>query len=95
MPISRFRARALSASWRILIVAGIDFDVRGVEEEIESVEADALELGVGREVEHRVQIDRRFGPGAFADHARPGSVVKFGVVVGVFVGHGRRGFRVQ
>ena len=72
-----------------LIVAGIDVDVRGVEEEVEAVEADALELGVGREVEHRIQVDRRLGPGAFADHARPGGVVKLGVVVGMFVGHGR------
>ncbi len=75
------------------VVAGVDIDVRREEEQIDAVEADALDFGVGRQVEHRIEVDRRLRAGAFADDARPGGVVKFGEVVGMFVGHSRCGMR--
>ena len=61
--------------------------VRGEEEEIDAVEPDAVHLGRGGQIEHRVQVDRRLGTFAFADHARPRGVVEFGEVVAGVVGH--------
>ena len=43
---------------------------------------DAVDLGRGRQVEHRVEIDRRLGsPVALADEAGPHGVVKCGIFV--------------
>ena len=56
------------------------------EEQVEAVELHAVDFGGGGQVEHRVQIDRRLAAVALADHARPGGVVKFGIVVGMVVG---------
>ena len=87
VPISSFRARALSASRRMSSSLE-SMSMCGAKEEVEAVEADAIDFGVGRQVEHRIQFDRRLGARSFADHARPGGIVEFGKVVGMFVGHG-------
>ena len=50
-------------------------------EQIDAVELDAVDFGRGRQVEHRVQIDRRLGVGPFADDARPGRIVELGEIV--------------
>jgi len=70
-----------------LVVAGVDVDVRGVEEEVEALEADAVHFGRGREVEHRVEVDGWLAAVALADHAGPGRVVELGIVVGVVGSH--------
>ena len=41
----------------------------------------AVDLGRGRQIEHRVELDRRLAVAAFADDAGPGGVVEFGEVV--------------
>ena len=79
-PITRLRCAALSASRFKIVVRGVDVDVRIEQEQIDAVELDAVDFGRGRQVEHRVEIDRRLGIRALADHSRPGGVVKFGKV---------------
>ena len=60
-----------------IVVARVDVDVRGEQKQIDAVELDAVDLGRGRQVEHRVEIDRRLRTRrAFADDARPGGVVQ-------------------
>jgi len=50
--------------------------VRIVEKQIDAVEFHAAHIGLGREVEHRVEIDERFRAGAaLADEAGPHGVV--------------------
>ena len=55
----------------------------GIEEEdVDAVEFDAVDAGLGGQVEHGVEVDRRLGAGAaLADEAGPHGVVKLGVVV--------------
>ena len=74
-----------------LVVAGVDVDVRDEEEQVEAVEPDALELGVGRQVEHGIEVDGRLAAVALAHHAGPRRIVKFRIVVGMLVGHGENG----
>ena len=51
--------------------------MRVEEEEIDPVELRALDIGLRREVEHRLEIDERFCARApFADEARPHRVVQ-------------------
>ena len=79
--------RILSASALDAVVVDVDVDVRVVEEEIHAIELHAVDLGLGGEVEHGVEVDARFGAGAaLADEAGPHGVVKFRKVVahGVF-----------
>ncbi len=71
-----------------LVVGGVDVDVRGVQEQVEAVELDAVDLGRGGQVEHRVQADRGLRALALADHAGPGRVVQLGEVVGMAAAHG-------
>ena len=64
-----------------VVGAGVDGDVRVEQEEVDAVELDAVDLGAGGQVEHRVEVDAGFGAGAaFADEAGPHGVVKFRVV---------------
>jgi hypothetical protein len=65
-----------------LVVGAVDVGVRIVEEEIDTVELDAVDLGLGRHVEHRVEVDERLAAGAaLADEAGPHGIMKLGVVV--------------
>ena len=64
-----------------LLVGRVDADVRIEQKQIDAVELLAVDLGRGRQVEHRIEIDRRLAAVAFADDAGPGRVVKFGKVV--------------
>ncbi len=86
-PISRFRATDFVGQGFELIVRRVDADMRLEEEQVDAVEAHALDFGVGRQIEHRIQIDGRLSARPFADDARPCGVVKFGVIVGMVV-HG-------
>ena len=80
-PITRSCARDLVGQRLEVVVGGVDVDVRSEEEQIDAVELDAVDLGRGRQVEHRVEIDRRLGARApLADEAGPGGVVEFGEV---------------
>ena len=72
------------------IVGRVDVDMRVEEEQIDAVEPHALDFGVGGQVEHGIQVDRRFAARPFADNARPCGIVEFGVVVGM-AAHGREG----
>ena len=60
------------------VAIGIDVDVRIEQKQIDAVELHAVDVGRGRQVEHRVQIDRRLRVGPFADEPRPHRVVKCG-----------------
>ena len=73
------------------LVAPVDVEVRVIEEDVEAVEARAVALGGGGQVEHGVQVDGRLAALAFAHQARPGGVVELGIVVGMCVGHGLLG----
>ena len=71
-----------------VVVADVDVDVRVVEEDVDAVELDAVDLGRGGQVEHRVQVDRRLGAGApLADQAGPHRVVQFRERVGMAAAH--------
>jgi hypothetical protein len=62
--------------------------VRQREEDIDAVEADAVHLGRRRHVEHRFQIDMRFGVRpSLADQTRPHRVVQFRICVLIFSAH--------
>ena len=82
------------------VAVGIDVDVRIEQKQIDAFEADAVDVCGGRQIEHRVQIDRRFRVGAFADEPRPHGVMKswFGVcshhVVSLLSSHGAPPVRV-
>ena len=81
-PTTRWRRPMLSASFLRSSSRRIDADVRIEEEQIDAVELDAVDLGLGGEVEHRVEIDRRLGAGsAFADEPGPHRVMDGGVFV--------------
>ena len=57
----------------------IDADVRIEEEEIDAVEPGAVDFGGGRQVEHRLEVDRRFGAWAsFPNQSGPHRVVQAG-----------------
>ena len=48
------------------------------QEEIHAVEPDTIDLGIGSQIEHRIQVNARFGAGAaLADEPGPHGVVKF------------------
>ena len=64
-----------------LLVGRIDADVRIEQKQIDAVEPLAVDLGRGRQIEHRIELDRRLAALAFADDAGPRGVVKFGKVV--------------
>src|SRR5262245_43078975 len=62
--------------------------MRVEEENIHAIELDAVHLGFGGEVKHRVEVNARLGARtAFADQSGPHGVVQFRVVVGM-VAHG-------
>jgi hypothetical protein len=50
--------------------------VRIEKEEIDAVETRAADLGGRRQIEHRVEVDRRLGVGPFPDQSRPHGVVQ-------------------
>ena len=82
-PIIRPLAATLSASALSSSSRRVDVDVRGEQEQVDAVELDAVDLGRGGQVEHRVEVDGRLGLGLpLADHAGPGGVVQFRVSVG-------------
>ena len=67
---------------------GVDIDVRQVEEQVEPVELRAVHLGRSRQVEHRVEVDRRLVPRAALAHgAGPCRVVEFRIIIGVLRAH--------
>ena len=55
-----------------------------VEEQVDAVELDAVDLGLGRQVEHLVEEDVRFraAHALLADEPGPHGVVQFGIVIG-------------
>ncbi len=56
--------------------------MRREQKQIDAVELDAVDLGLGRQIEHGVQVDKRLGAGGtLADDAGPGGVVQFGELV--------------
>jgi hypothetical protein len=68
-------------------VGRIDVDVRFEQEDVDAIEPGAVDLGLGGQIEHGVEVDAGFGAGtAFADEAGPHGVVKLGEVVGL-AGH--------
>ena len=71
------------------VVIRINADVGVEEEKIHAVELDPVHLGLGREVEHGIEVNTGFGAGAaFADEAGPHGVVQFWIVVAaVFCAH--------
>ena len=72
------------------ILADVDIDVRVEKKNVHPVELDTVHFGLRCQIEHRVQIDERFGAGAaFADEAGPHGVVKPGIVVVAVITHGR------
>ncbi len=72
-----------------IVVADVDVDVRLVEENVDSVKLDAVDLGGGGQLEHRVEVNKRFSARApFADQAGPHGVVQFRKRVGMAAAHG-------
>ncbi len=67
----------------------VDVDVRQIQEQVEAVELQAIDFGRRRQVEHRVEVDRRLvARAALADNARPRRIMELRIVVGVFDAHG-------
>ncbi len=64
-----------------IVVRGVDIDVRRKEEQIDAVELHAVNFRSRRQIEHRIELDRRFGIWSLADHTRPGRVVKLREIV--------------
>ena len=64
-----------------LVLAAVDVEVRMVEEDVEAVEADAVDRGGGGEIEHLLQPEGRFAPVALAHQSRPDGVVQLRIVV--------------
>ena len=60
------------------VAIGVDVDVRIEQKQIDAVEPDAVDVCGRRQVEHRVEIDRRLRVGPLADEPRPHRVVKCG-----------------
>jgi hypothetical protein len=59
------------------------------QEQINPIESHAIDFGPGGQIEHRVEIDARLGPGtSFADQAGPHGIVKFRKIVGLRLSHG-------
>ena len=71
------------------IVIHLDVDVGVEQEQVHAIELDAIHLGLGRQAEHRIEVNTRFSArAAFANKARPHGVVELGVVaVTVFCAH--------
>ena len=59
-----------------VVVGGIDIGVGQGEEEIDAIEAHAIDPGGGGEIEHGIEIDGRFGIGTFSDESGPHGVVQ-------------------
>jgi hypothetical protein len=64
-----------------LVICGVDADVRIEQEEVKAIELSSIDFGSSRQVEHGIQIDRRFGTLAFADDTGPGRIVELGEAV--------------
>ena len=71
------RADAIGKPLQRLAI-GVDVDVRVEQEQVDALEADAVDVGGRRQVEHRVEIDRRLRVGPLADEPRPHRVVQCG-----------------
>lgn len=54
----------------------VDVYVRLIEEKVDAVEADPIDGGRRGEAEHRIQINRGLGIGAFAHQAGPHGIVQ-------------------
>ena len=73
----------LSAICRELVVAGVGIGVRMEQEQIDAFELLAVDLGVGGQLEHAVEADRRMvGLRLLADEAGPHGVVQVWESVG-------------
>jgi len=59
------------------VVGDIDADVRFEEEDVDAVELDPVDLGVGGEVEHGIEVDGGLGVRSFPDQSWPHGVVQF------------------
>ncbi len=67
-----------------VVLRAVDRDMRIGEPEIDAVELHAVDLGVGGQLQQRIERDDRLRPRrALADHARPRRVVQLRIVVGV------------
>ena len=77
-PARRPFERELVGQARQVVVGGIDIGVRQRKEEIDAIEAHAIHLGGGGQVEHGIEIDGRFGIGTFADQPGPHGVMQGG-----------------
>ena len=64
-----------------LLVGRIDADVRIEQEQVDAVEPLAVDFGRGRQVEHRIEPNRRLAPLALADDAGPRRVMKLWKVI--------------
>ena len=62
-PITRFLRPHLVGELLQVVVGRVDVDVRGEQEQVDAVELDAVDLGLGGQVEHRVEVDERLGAG--------------------------------
>ena len=67
------------------VVADVDIDMRVVKKQVHTIELHAVDLGLGRVVEHRIQIDRRLGTRpALADQSGPHRIVQLREIIGGF-----------
>ena len=65
-----------------LVLVAVDVEMRRHDEEVDAVELLPVDLGLGGQLEQRVERDDRLGAGrALADDPRPHGIVKLGVVV--------------
>ena len=72
-----------------IVIARINVDMRIEKKNVHAVKFDAVHFGSGSQIEHRVEVDERFGPGAaFANQPRPHGVVKPGIIVVAVNAHG-------
>ncbi len=58
------------------VLVAVDVEMRRRDEEVDAVELDAVDLGIGGEAQERIERDDRLAVAALADDARPGGIVE-------------------
>jgi hypothetical protein len=61
-----------------VVIGRIDIRVGQGKEQIDTVELDAIDFGLLRQIEHGIQADRRFRIRTLADQPRPHGVMQLG-----------------
>ena len=70
------------------VIVNLDTEVRIEQENIDAIKPNPVDFRASGQIEHRVQVDGRFGArAAFADQAGPHGIVELGKGIGVLCAH--------